>query len=278
MGGNLLAASHRPKMVNSALGQVSIRVHQGTSFNPSMLIEPGELTIILPSQNRYEQRGGGTHTSVDRRIRMSPEIEDHPHIGDSRPAWQIPCQIAVRAQPEIAHALGYAGAQDIRNEMGRTMSKYAGIERLGAKHNQMQWGGVQRSVGGFPNMLDGRACFTSFVPPKSSLQSGEWILTPRWVETSENIPPHIWMDSDLKPGRDELYIHPDDIEQLGLQDGSHVRIHNEHGEWFARLLSAAIKPGMVQAHWPECQAIVPCSIESQSNHSEGSVAVSIESR
>ncbi|MGB0638862.1 MAG: molybdopterin-dependent oxidoreductase [Myxococcota bacterium] len=278
MGGNLLSASPRPKTMSITLSNVSMRVHQGTSFNPSMLLEPGEVTVILPTQNRYEQRGGGTHTSVDRRIRLSPEIEDHARIHEARPSWQIPCQIAVRARPEIAHALGYAGAQDIRNEMGRTIPRYAGIEALGPNRRELQWGEVQRGSQGFQNMPNARAIFTVIEPSGPDQQPGEWRLIPLWTESSENVLPQIWMDHDVEPGRDELYMHADDIECLDLEDGAHVRVYNDHGEWHARVFSRAIKPGMIQAHWPECQAVIPSAINMQSNDSQGAVSVRIESR
>ena len=54
-----------------------------------MLVDPADLVVILPAQNRYEQRGGGTSTSTERRIRFSPEIKGHPQVGESKPEWEI---------------------------------------------------------------------------------------------------------------------------------------------------------------------------------------------
>jgi hypothetical protein len=127
-------------------------------------------------------------------------------------------------------------------------------------------------------MPDNRATFTVIKPSSPDQKTGEWRLIPLWVESSENVLPQIWMDHDLEPGRDELYMHADDIERLSLQDGAHVRVYNKHGEWHARLFSGAIKPGMVQAHWPECQAIIPNAINMQASDSKGAVVVRIESR
>ena len=50
--------------------------------------------------------------------------------------------------------------------------------------------------------------------------------------------------------RDDLFMNPGDIANLGLSDGAQVKVHNEHGEWRARLRSMPIKPGVVQAYWP----------------------------
>ena len=53
--------------------RVSLRIHQDININTSMLVDPADLVVILPAQTRYEQRGGGTSTSTERRIRFSPE-------------------------------------------------------------------------------------------------------------------------------------------------------------------------------------------------------------
>jgi signal transduction histidine kinase len=39
-----------------------------------MLVDPADTVVVLPARTRYEQTGGGTETSTERRIPMSPEI------------------------------------------------------------------------------------------------------------------------------------------------------------------------------------------------------------
>ena len=58
------------------------------------------MIVLLPAQTRYEQRGGGTSTSTERRIRFSPEIPGHPTIGESE-GIEIPGLVAVSAKPRV---------------------------------------------------------------------------------------------------------------------------------------------------------------------------------
>ncbi|MEK7782543.1 MAG: molybdopterin-dependent oxidoreductase, partial [Candidatus Binatota bacterium] len=98
IGGNLLETMPDRRFVSDALTQVPVRVHQDIVLNSSMLIDPSELVILLPAQTRYEQRGGGTTTSTERRIRFTPEIPGH-RIGETLPEWEIPCLIGRKAMP-----------------------------------------------------------------------------------------------------------------------------------------------------------------------------------
>ena len=65
-----------------ALGKIKLRVHQDIVANPTMLVDPADTVVLLPSRTRYEQRGGGTETSTERRIIYSPEIPG-PRPGDT---------------------------------------------------------------------------------------------------------------------------------------------------------------------------------------------------
>ena len=85
VGGNLLHTMPDPDRVAEAMGRVAMRIHQDIVVNASMLIDPGEVLVLLPAQTRYEQRGGGTSTSTERRSRFSPEIPGHPQVGEARP-------------------------------------------------------------------------------------------------------------------------------------------------------------------------------------------------
>ena len=86
IGGNLYETLPDRKFVAKALAKVPFRVHQDIVLNTSMLLDAEEAVVLLPGQTRYEQRGGGTTTSTERRIRFTPEIPGHP-IGETRPEW-----------------------------------------------------------------------------------------------------------------------------------------------------------------------------------------------
>ena len=49
----------------------------------------------------------------------------------------------------------------------------------------------------------------------------------------------------------------EDAERLGLRDGDAITLRNDHGEFAGRLKIDRIKPGCLQAHWPEVNRIIP---------------------
>ena len=108
LGGNLVETMPRPSWVKEAFENIRLRIHQDINLNTSTLVEPGELVVVLPAQTRYEQRGGGTSTSTERRIRFSPEIEGHPQVGVCKPEWEIPGLVAAAAHPALKEALSFS--------------------------------------------------------------------------------------------------------------------------------------------------------------------------
>ena len=170
IGGNLLETMRDRRFVEEALAQVSVRVHQDIVLNSSMLIDAEEAVVLLPGQTRYEQKGGGTTTSTERRIRFTPEIPGH-QIGESRPEWEIPCLIARRAMPNGNLLFPYGDTQSIRAEMSRVMPMYQGVEKLTKQGDWLQWGGAYLFKGGqCPNMPEGRALFSVLVPPAPEVE------------------------------------------------------------------------------------------------------------
>ena len=67
-----------------------------------MLVAPAEggEVILLPAATRYEQEGGGTETTTERRIVFSPEIPGH-QVGEARSEWRIFAELASRVRPDL---------------------------------------------------------------------------------------------------------------------------------------------------------------------------------
>ena len=183
-GGNLFETMADPDFVAAALGKVRVRVHHDIALDKSMLLDAREAVLLLPSQTRHEQRGGGTSTSIERRIRFTPEIPGHA-VGISRAAWEIPVQIGRKSMPNGDKLFPFDNTQRIREEMARVMPLYLGIENLHKENDQLQWGGPILFKDGFTNMPNHRARFTVLDPPnrRADLVSGELDSNAEvWVE------------------------------------------------------------------------------------------------
>jgi predicted molibdopterin-dependent oxidoreductase YjgC len=174
IGGNLFETLPDSEFVATALSKVRMRVHQDIVLNTSMLLDAEEAVVLLPGQTRYEQRGGGTSTSTERRIRFTPEIPGHP-IGETRPEWKIPVQIGRKSMPNGDKLFPFDDSQSIREEMSRVMPIYQGIEKLNKEGDQLQWGGPYLFKDGFTHMPNNRAKFTVLDPPdrRAAPVSGE---------------------------------------------------------------------------------------------------------
>ena len=78
-GGNFLDVLPDPPRVSDALATVPLRIHQDVVVTTQMFVapRPGGEVILLPAATRYEQEGGGTETTTERRIIFSPEVPGH---------------------------------------------------------------------------------------------------------------------------------------------------------------------------------------------------------
>lgn len=276
LGGNLFAVLPDPKWVAEALGRVKVRVHQDIVFNTSTVLEGADVVLVLPAQTRYEQRGGGTSTSTERRVRFSPEIPGHPQVGEARPEWEIPARIAMAANPKLADALGWADAADIRREMGRTMPLYAGIETFTKAGDWLQWGGELLCRGGVFPTADGRARFTPLDPPRVEVPEGAFYLTTRRGKQFNSM---VVKDHDPVQGgqaRDDVLISGADLAKLGFRDGDRARLVSETGAMPCTLRKAEIRPGVLQAYWPECNVVIARRLDPRCEGPDYNATVTIQ--
>ncbi len=260
-GGNFLETLPEPDYVREAIERVPVRIHQDIVLSPQMFVEPNDQVLLLPAQTRYEQRGGGTETSTERRILFSPEIPGR-RIGEAKAEWEIPLLIAERAKPELARLIHFDDAQAIRNEIARAAPAYDGIQNLRKTGDQVQWGGERlcetrdadgRIVPNFPTG-DGRARF-SLIEIEEPLSDGKLRLSTRRGKQFNSI---VHRDRDPLNGarRDDVLMNEEDARRLGLADGDAVIVRGEVGELRGRCRIAPIAAGNVQAHWPEGNVLV----------------------
>jgi molybdopterin-dependent oxidoreductase alpha subunit len=276
VGGNLLESLPDRRFVGEALARVPVRVHQDIVINRTMLVDPAEVVVLLPGQTRYEQRGGGTTTSTERRIRFTPEIPGH-RVGESLPEWEIPCLVARRAMPNGALLFPYADAQEIREEMGRVMPIYQGIELLKQEGDSLQWGGPYLFKGGnFSNMPDGRALFSALTPPEHTVSDGRFYLSTRRGKQLNSM---TFGTNDRLTGtkrRDAIFIASEDAENLGLADGASVLLRSDTGEMAGVIQLAPVKIGTLQAYWPEANVLIARRTDPVSGEPDYNTEVRIE--
>jgi anaerobic selenocysteine-containing dehydrogenase len=72
----------------------------------------------------------------------------------------------------------------------------------------------------------------------------------------------VWKERDPLTGaaRDALFLAPSDASALGVADGDPVVVRSAHGEMAARVHLAPIRPGNVQAFYPEANVVLPPAV------------------
>ena len=254
-GGNFKQTLPEPDLVERALGRIKLRIHQDIVANPTMFVDPAQTVVLLPSRTRYEQRGGGTETSTERRIIFSPEIPG-PRPGEARDEWQIPVLLARKLDPARASVFfAWKDTQDIREEIDRVCPTYKGIAQLTKKGDNFQYGGPRLLSEKFLTP-DGKGHFTAIGLPEEQVPAGRFLLATRRGKQFNSI---LWDQKDPITGacRDDIIMAQEDAERLGLRNGDAITLRNELGEFHGRARIDRIKPGCLQAHWPEINSIIP---------------------
>src|SRR5262249_57986824 len=105
---------------------------------------------------RDAARAGGTEASRERGVICAPEIRGR-RMGAAKPVWEVFGEVVARVRPELAHAVRFKSWQQIREEIGKAIPVYAGIERLSLEGDNFQWGGPTLFADGKFATLDGKA-------------------------------------------------------------------------------------------------------------------------
>ena len=277
IGGNFTDTMPDPIFIREALEHVPLRIHQDLFLNSSMLVEPSEAVLLLPGQTRYEQKGGGTITNTERRIRFSPEIEG-PRIGESRSEWQIIVDLAQRALPdEKKSKVAFNNSEEILQEMDRVIPSYRGIKDLKKEGDSFQYGGPMLLQDGICNTPDGRARFSAVQPKNEVPQEGKFYLATRRGKQFNSI---VYGTADSLVGskrRDEIFVSQNDASKFGLVDGSRIKLQSDTGEFEGVCKIAKVHPGTLQMFWPESNVLISRRIDPQSQEPDYNTVVRIVS-
>ena len=249
VGGNFLETLPEPEFVREALERVPLRVHQDIVVTHQMLVEPDETVLLLPAQTRYEQRGGGTETSTERRIYYSPEIPGR-RIGESRSEFDIFMEVAKRTRPERADLIHFQDSQAIRDEIAAVVPFYDGIQHLRAKGDAMQWGGPRLCEDNNFGTSDGLARFTPLKPPEVDIPDGRFLMSTRRGKQFNSMV-QSGRDPLIGARRDDVLMNAFDAQELGLKDGEPVLVRSDVGELRGRCKVMPLKSRNIQVYWPE---------------------------
>jgi molybdopterin-dependent oxidoreductase alpha subunit len=274
VGGNFLETLPEPARVRAALARPRLRIHHDIVLTSSMLVEPADTVLLLPATTRYEAPGGATETTTERRIIFSPEIPGR-RIGSAKPEWWVITEAVARARPDRASRVRFVDAAAIRAEIAQAIPLYAGIERLAAKGDQVQWGGRVLYADGRFATPDGKAHFAPVVPRGRTRRDGGFFVSTRRGKQFNSM---VQKDVDPLTGaaRDAIFMSVEDAERLGLTEGTPIRLASAYGGYEGRVFRAPMKPGNLEVHWPEGNVLLGPEIDPDSMEPDYNAVVTIE--
>src|SRR5262245_27370138 len=263
VGGNFLETLPDIERSERALRRPRLRIHHDIVLSPGMLVDGDGDVVLLPAATRYESEGGGSETSTERRIIFSPEIPGR-RVGTAKPEWWVFGEAMARAFPNRANYIRFDCAAAIRNEIGRAIPLYQGIEKLAAKGDQIQWGGPTLYADGKFLTETGKARFVPVrLRPETTIESShpvrprpDHLSSPHFlVSTRRGKQFNSMIQREVDPltgaAREAVFISSDDLKRLSLQSGQRVRLTSADGISEGTLRQASIKPGNLEVHWPE---------------------------
>lgn len=274
VGGNFLETVPDAARNRRALEKPALRIHQDIIVTSSMLVEPSDTVLLFPAATRYETPGGVTETSTERRIIFSPEIPGR-RIRGARPEWEVFCEVAARVRPNDGARIRFASTNAIREEIARAIPLYRGIETLARQGDQVQWGGERLFADGRFATPDGKAHFAVVDLPKRERRSDFFLSTRRGKQFNSMVQ----HEEDPLTGarREDVLMSAEDARQLSLSDGDTVRLVSDTGEFRGRVRLAPIKPGNLEAHWPEGMALLSGSaVDPESGEPDYNATVRVE--
>ncbi|MEP6658886.1 MAG: FdhF/YdeP family oxidoreductase [Acidimicrobiales bacterium] len=251
-GGNFLEVLPDPPRVEAALGRVPMRVHQDIVVTTQMFV-PGDDVILLPAMTRYEQEGGGTETTTERRIVFSPEIARQ--VGQARSEWRIFADLAARVRPDLAARFAWPTNQALRTEIAAVVPTYEGIEGLGTTGDAVQWGGRHLCAGGVFPTESGRGRFTVTHAQPPAVPEGAFLVSTRRGKQFNSM---VFAAKDplTGAGRDAVYIDRDDARNRGIREGDKVRLISATGSMAGTAKLVRLAPSTLQVHWPEGNVLI----------------------
>jgi len=273
LGGNLAAAAPDSPRSEQALQRCGLTVHISTKLNRSHLV-PGKASLILPTLGRTEediQATGPQFITVEDSFSMV-----HASEGVGKP-------IADTQRSETAIVAGMADAV-----LG---DKYLNWLELADDYNLIR-NHIEATIPGFTdfnqrceipggfylgnaaaerrfNTPSGKAEFSNEALPDLSQGENSEIFTLQTLRSHDQYNTTIYGLDDRYRGvygqREVLFIHPDDIQQLGFSDGDYVDIETVWNDGIQRkvshfkLVSYNIPRGNLAAYYPEANPLVPLS-------------------
>jgi molybdopterin-dependent oxidoreductase alpha subunit len=268
LGGNFAAATPDTGVTEAALASCALTVQISTKLNRSHAV-PGRTALILPCLGRTErdvQAGGEQFVTVE--DSMSCVHASRGRLAPASP--QLRSEVAIVCR--LGRALGLTQVpwqaylddyRAIRAEIAAVVPGFDDFEERVAAPGGFVLAHPPRDSRDFPTP-SGRARFT--VPEAAPVTVPPGRLLLQTVRSHDQYNTTVYGLDDryrgVRGGRRVVFVHPEDVAELGLTDGATVDLVSE---WFDgdrrapgfRVVAYPTARGCAAAYFPEANVLVP---------------------
>ncbi|MEQ9843418.1 FdhF/YdeP family oxidoreductase [Pectobacterium brasiliense] len=293
LGGNLAAAAPDSERTEEALSRCDLTVHISTKLNRSHLVTGKVDALILPTLGRTDldmQASGAQFITVEDSFSMV-----HASQGVGQPLSPLQRSetaiVAGIANAVLGHEkLDWLALADdysrIRDHIAATIPNFTDFNANCDLPGGFYLGNAAAEL--HFNTLNGKAQFSHAALPDTlfpQLQGSDVPFTLQTLRSHDQYNTTIYGLDDRYRGvygqREVLFMHPDDISALGLEDGDLVDIETLWNDGITRivngfkLVSYAIPRGNLAAYYPETNPLVPLSSFGDETHTPTSKSVPV---
>ncbi|CAN5137602.1 FdhF/YdeP family oxidoreductase [soil metagenome] len=270
MGGNFTAAVSDTAVTEQAMRNADLTVHVSTKLNRSHVVT-GREALILPALGRSERdRTGGLEQRITVEDSMSSVHASHgplkpasPHL---RSEVDIVCSLAL-ATLGARHAIPW---EEFRTDYATIRHRIARVVPGCESYDERS-----RQPGGFVLPHPPRDSRTFVTPseravfsvsPLEVLEVPEGRLLLQTLRSHDQFNTTIYGLDDryrgVKGGRRVVFVHPDDLRHLGIEEGSHVDLISEAADGTERtapdfrVVGYEQPLGCAAAYYPETNPLI----------------------
>jgi molybdopterin-dependent oxidoreductase alpha subunit len=269
IGGNFAAATPDTTVTEAGLRSCALTVHISTKLNRSHVV-PGEVSLILPCLGRTErddQAAGEQFVTVE--DSMSCVHASRGRLDPAAPTLLSEVAIVCRlGRALLGDALPWAQfAADyraVRRRIAEVVPGFAGYEAKVADPGGFTLPHGPRDSLSFPTPT-GRAQFSVNQLTPIVVPAGRLLL--QTVRSHDQYNTTVYGLDDryrgVRGGRRVVFVHPEDLAELGIADGSTVDIVSEWSDGVGRraeafrVLGYPTARGCAAAYFPEANVLVP---------------------
>jgi formate dehydrogenase major subunit len=189
-------------------------------------------SIVLPGTSFAEK--DGTFSNTERRVLLVREA--CKPVGDSRPDWQITCDLSTRC----GYPMHYDSPEDVFNEIRKLTPSYAGITYQRLEKAGLQWPCPTEDHPGTKflhkdRFSRGKGAFTAidYKPPAEEPDADFplFLTTGRaFVHYHSGTMTRVSPTLNREMGTGYVEISPTDAKNIGIKDGERVKVSSRRGE------------------------------------------------